>query len=110
MKVNRRSFLKLTCAVLASATVPSIAEVNKYPDFDHRKQYGDYVYITDWEDETLKVARKLLVKQIRGFIPPKYCNTTFIKFIYKEPGFGGSSDPLSQVGFVGWKYIPRAKS
>lgn len=98
--------MKLTGAVLASVAVPSIAEVDKYPNFDHRKQYGDYVYITDWEKETLKEAREILVNQIRSSIPSDYCKKKYIRFIYKEPGFlgTGTSDPLNQVGSVGWKY------
>ena len=86
MKVNRRSFLKLTVAVLVNVTVPSIAlDIEKYPNFDPEKQYGNYVFVSDWEDETLDTARRLLVKQIREFIPTKFCGIENIKFIFNTP-------------------------
>ena len=108
--LSRRRFLKLTGAVLASVSVPTLGKVEKYPDFDPNEQYGDYVYITETDYRSVRAAKTILVKQIRAFIPSKYCNKQYIKFIEKPPGFGGTADPLNQVGSVGWKYIPKAKS
>lgn len=85
--------------------MPSVCDVKECPDFEPNKQYGDYVCVTDWENETLEFARKMLVKQIRSFIPTKYCNKKNIKFIYSKIGNSGTADPLNQIGYVvGWKY------
>lgn len=108
--MNRRSFLKLTGAVLASAVLP-LPNSKAVKEFDPTQIYYGYVYITDWCKECVKVAKELLVKQIRLSVPAEYCNKKYIKFVYHEPGICGTGfiDPMNQRGSVAWKYIPEGK-
>ena len=126
MKLNRRSFLKLTASIVATLTIPSIAkdkklssiglpEVESLPTFDPEKQY---VFVPNWDEESMEFARKELTNQIRLFLPPEFCNEKHIQFTYKSMKnefrdlyeFRGLGQTCFGGGLIGWKYTPEAKS
>ncbi len=106
MKYNRRQFIKLTAGVIAAITLPSISKEPEGFDFDPNCQYGEFLTITDWNDENVAITKNQLVKQIRAIVPRKYCSSRTIKFIYKDPTYTTQSDALYYRGTIGWKYTP----
>jgi hypothetical protein len=104
--MNRRSFLKVLGigAGVAAIAPKLVIEAAAYPHFDPRKQYGDYIRVSDMFTPDLK--REIVQyfdKQITDTVPYRYRKN--IKYIFKELK-PSSADPLCQWSTAGWKYVP----
>lgn len=115
--MNRRAFLKFCGVVAASlyatrmaigSEVVEIREVGEYPDFDPRKEYGDYVVLND-EEAFRKDAHirrqifEIVERDMRFTIPPEYRSRVTYSFDGPVPT---TYDPLVELFYLRWRYAP----
>jgi len=109
--VNRRNFLKAMGFSTAAAALPlgTLGTLDAYKHFKAEHCYGEYLTITCETNGTmLKKIARLFSDQIRETIPREYRKNIIYKVI--QPGdIGITHDPLGQIGYVSWKYIPMGR-
>lgn len=107
--MDRRSFLKTIGVGFGGLYFNpfSFFAPNAWYGFDPNSQYGDYVTTTAFIDRELMFeASHIIIPKIRDVIPPKFRRN--IEYIIANP-YPGASDPLSQVGHIGWLYRPKGR-
>lgn len=104
--LNRRDFLKglgaLGAIALINFPAPNCSPYHK--DFNPELAIGCEVRTTDYFDYELKAeVKKYLKEHMEYIVPPQYRKYVTYRFI--NPNFS-SGDPLSQIGWAYWKYLP----
>ena len=106
MDVTRRNFIKTIGIGSLMLSLPPINLLkSKYPDFlfDPQKQYGNFIFIHEFDREILNITINILSRQIVDVVPKEFRKRTIINVIKPNSFF---HDPLGKIGSVAWKTIP----